>query len=452
MLSVINLITNVIYILSFLFFLFISIKKCFWKENRSKVALFFVSLVTNPLVSFFLALLLINNLSGLIWTLVSSNLDSSVESYEAFAILYLWIIYALRGIVYLLFIFFSAKIVAKWLRVKNKSLVLFVYLMFGLFVILGADSSVPKTVGEVTAALLSSGINVIIVLSEFFIYKYVIQKLSDNTDDSYIINNKIFTIPPAVFILLYSTVVTGLVDLRFLNAESSVIIFGFATLFAILFIWVFGIIIRNINATNEAVKAKEEVKTLSVEVMEALAHTIDAKDEYTKGHSMRVAIYARMLAKRMGLSLDDCENIYYMGLLHDLGKIGVPNAIINSPTRLTDEEYEVIKTHPGLGFDILSEIRSRPDLVIGARWHHERYDGKGYPDGKSGEEIPLFARIIAVADSYDAMTSTRSYREYMPQDKVRAEIEKNSGTQFDPKVAECMLSIIDDDRNYVLHE
>jgi len=186
--------------------------------------------------------------------------------------------------------------------------------------------------------------------------------------------------------------------------------------------------------------------------MEALAHTIDAKDEYTKGHSMRVAIYARMLAKRMGLSLDDCENIYYMGLLHDLGKIGVPNAIINSPTKLTDEEYEVIKTHPGLGFDILSEIRSRPDLVIGARWHHERYDGKGYPDGKSGEDIPLFARIIAVADSYDAMTSTRSYREYMPQDRVRAEIEKNSGTQFDPKVAECMISIIDDDRNYVLHE
>ena len=107
---------------------------------------------------------------------------------------------------------------------------------------------------------------------------------------------------------------------------------------------------------------------------------------------------------------------------------------------------------PLLGADTLSEIKSRPDLVIGARWHHERYDGKGYPDGKSGEDIPILARIIAVADSYDAMTSNRSYRKYMPQDKVRSEIEKNMGTQFDPKVAECMLRIIGEDVSYELHE
>ena len=211
-------------------------------------------------------------------------------------------------------------------------------------------------------------------------------------------------------------------------------------------------IIKNIIATNEAIEAKDEVKTLSVEVMEALAHTIDAKDEYTRGHSVRVAKYSRMLAERLSLSPEDCENVYYMALLHDIGKIGVPNAIINSTSKLTDEEYDVIKTHPGVGYDLLAEIKSRPDLSIGARWHHERFDGKGYPDGKKGEDIPFFARIIAVADSYDAMTSNRSYRKYMPQDVVRLEIEKNIGTQFDPDAAKSMLAIIDEDVDYELHE
>ena len=188
---------------------------------------------------------------------------------------------------------------------------------------------------------------------------------------------------------------------------------------------------------------------LSVEVMEALAHTIDAKDEYTRGHSVRVAKYSRMLAGKLGLSSTECENVYYMALLHDIGKIGVPNEIINSPSKLTENEYAVIKTHPGVGYDILAEIKSRPDLSIGARWHHERFDGKGYPDGKKGEEIPFYARIIAVADSYDAMTSNRSYRRYLPQDKVRSEIEENAGTQFDPDVAKCMLEIIDQDKDHL---
>ena len=195
-----------------------------------------------------------------------------------------------------------------------------------------------------------------------------------------------------------------------------------------------------------------DIKTLSVEVMQALAKTIDAKDKYTNGHSFRVAIYSRMLAKKLGLSAEDQENIYYMGLLHDIGKIGVPNEIINKPSRLTDEEFGVIKTHPVLGYEILSELKSRPDLTVGARWHHERYDGRGYPDGLKGDEIPFLARIIAVADSYDAMTSTRSYRSHLPQDVVRSEIEKNLGTQFDPEVGKAMLEIMDSDTNYMLHE
>ncbi|MBQ7707960.1 MAG: HD-GYP domain-containing protein [Lachnospiraceae bacterium] len=214
----------------------------------------------------------------------------------------------------------------------------------------------------------------------------------------------------------------------------------------------FYVIVRNIEYKNRAITAHDEVKALSVEVMEALAHTIDAKDEYTRGHSVRVAKYSKMIAEKMGLTDKQCEDIYYMGLLHDIGKIGVPNEIINKPSRLTDEEYDVIKTHPLTGFEILSEIKSRPDLATGARWHHERYDGTGYPDHKSGEDIPLEARIIAVADSYDAMTSNRSYRNYLPQDKVRKEIEKNAGTQFDEVSAKYMLAIIDEDTDYVLHE
>ena len=166
----------------------------------------------------------------------------------------------------------------------------------------------------------------------------------------------------------------------------------------------------------------------------------------------RVAQYSKMIAEKMGLAKEEQQNIYYTGLLHDIGKIAIPLEIINKPTKLTDEEYDVIKTHPLRGYEILSEIESLPELPVGARWHHERYDGKGYPDGISGEKIPLFARIIAVADSYDTMTSNRSYRKYLPQNVVREEIEKNIGTQFDPIPAKIMLEIIDSDTEYRLHE
>ncbi len=214
----------------------------------------------------------------------------------------------------------------------------------------------------------------------------------------------------------------------------------------------FYVIVRNIDFMNKAIKAQAEIKELSVEVMEALAHTIDAKDEYTRGHSIRVAQYSRMIAGKMGMTNEECENVYYMGLLHDIGKIGVPNEIINKPSHLTDEEYSEIKKHPATGYEILAEIKTRPELSTGARWHHERFDGTGYPDHKKGDEIPIEARIIAVADSYDAMTSNRSYRRYLPQQKVREEIEKNIGTQFDEKPARCMIEIMDEDKDYVLHE
>ena len=199
-------------------------------------------------------------------------------------------------------------------------------------------------------------------------------------------------------------------------------------------------------------KSETAVKKLTTELMEALARTIDAKDKYTNGHSERVAIYSRMLALRMGLSEEEQEKAYYMGLLHDIGKIGIPNEIINKTTKLTDEEFELMQSHPLLGYNILKDISSMPELSQGARWHHEFYNGKGYPEGKLGSELPVLVRIISVADSYDAMTSNRSYRKYLPQETARAEIEKGIGIQFDPDAAKCMLEIIDLDHSYALHE
>jgi HD-GYP domain-containing protein (c-di-GMP phosphodiesterase class II) len=178
---------------------------------------------------------------------------------------------------------------------------------------------------------------------------------------------------------------------------------------------------------------------MNVQVVTALAAAIDAKDNYTNGHSSRVAEYAKMIAARSGYSQAEQDEIYLMGLLHDVGKIGVPDEVINKPSRLTEEEFELIKKHPVIGNSILSSIRESPKLATGARWHHERYGGGGYPDGISGEQIPEEARIIAVADAYDAMTSRRSYRKVMPQDTVRSEIEKGIATQFDPRFAKAML-------------
>jgi len=201
------------------------------------------------------------------------------------------------------------------------------------------------------------------------------------------------------------------------------------------------------NLTQEVDRKTKEIASLSLRVVQSLAQAIDAKDAYTKGHSSRVAEYARQIAARCGYSIRRQNEIYITGLLHDVGKIGVPDEIINKPGRLTREEYEIIKTHPVIGEKILQSIRERPELAIGARWHHERYDGSGYPDGLAGNEIPEIARIIAVADAFDAMTSRRSYRDILPPEHVRSELEKGKGTQFDPVYADGMLSIMDEETN-----
>lgn len=203
---------------------------------------------------------------------------------------------------------------------------------------------------------------------------------------------------------------------------------------------------------KEVTKKTAELESLSLHVVHTLAKTIDAKDAYTNGHSERVAAYSREIARRYGYDEERLEELYVMGLLHDVGKIGVPDTIINKPGRLTDEEYMEIKKHPAKGAEILATITEMPKLVTGARWHHERYDGRGYPDGLKGEEIPEEARIIAVADAYDAMTSHRSYRDIIPQEQVKSEIENGMGTQFDEKFARIMLEMIAEDTEYTMHE
>ena len=202
----------------------------------------------------------------------------------------------------------------------------------------------------------------------------------------------------------------------------------------------------------EVEKKTKENADLFLHIVEALADAIDAKDTYTNGHSGRVATYAREIAHRYGYSPKREKNIYMMGLLHDIGKIGVPDAIINKPARLTDEEYNLIKEHALMGAKILKNIVEMPSLVTGARFHHERYDGNGYPDHLKEIAIPEEARIIAVADAYDAMSSRRSYRGIMSQEKVREEILKGKGTQFDPVFADIMLQMMDEDKDYSMRE
>ena len=206
------------------------------------------------------------------------------------------------------------------------------------------------------------------------------------------------------------------------------------------------------SMAQEIAARSAECESLSRHVVQTLAEAIDAKDTYTNGHSDRVATYSREIAKRYGYSEKAQDDIFMMGLLHDVGKIGVPDEIINKPGKLTDEEFAAIKTHPVIGDRILKKVSEMPKLSIGARWHHERFDGRGYPDGLKGEEILEEARIIAVADAYDAMTSHRSYRDILPQEVVRGEIEKGKGTQFDPVFADIMLQMIDEDTEYEMHE
>lgn len=204
--------------------------------------------------------------------------------------------------------------------------------------------------------------------------------------------------------------------------------------------------------TKELRQQQNRIQEMYAETVTALSEAVDAKDRYTSGHSRRVAEYARMIAKRMGKSTREQEEIYYAGILHDVGKIRIPAEIINKPGKLTDEEFGTIKIHPVTGHHILRGISDNTYIAWGARYHHERYDGKGYPDGLTGDKIPEVARILGVADAYDAMASNRSYRSALPQEVVRAEIERGKGTQFDPAIADIMLQLMKEDTEYSMRQ
>ena len=199
-------------------------------------------------------------------------------------------------------------------------------------------------------------------------------------------------------------------------------------------------IIKQIN--DELKDTYDKLEQAYMESIETLRFTVEAKDPYTRGHSDRVSEYSVLIGKNLGLSDEDLKTLRLGGLFHDIGKIGVPDNILLKESKLTDDEYSEIKNHPTIGSHILSNATIFKDIIPIVKHHHERYDGNGYPGKLKGEDIPYFARISAVADAFDAMTSKRTYRNSLPLDVVKEEIEKCKGTQFDPTIADIFLDIL----------
>ena len=206
------------------------------------------------------------------------------------------------------------------------------------------------------------------------------------------------------------------------------------------------------DAVKEAVIATEKANAsaekmmLSMKMLETLAGTLDAKDKYTNGHSMRVAFYSTRLAEELEWDKERVSVLRYEALLHDIGKIGVPDAILNKPSRLSEMEFGLIKSHTIVGADILKNMIAVPGASKVARYHHERFDGKGYPDGLQGTEIPFNARIVGIADAYDAMSSDRIYRKALSHDEIRKELINGRGTQFDPELLDKFVEMLDSDK------
>ena len=194
----------------------------------------------------------------------------------------------------------------------------------------------------------------------------------------------------------------------------------------------------------EKAKVYNYMQELFNDSIQTIANAIDARDEYTQGHCMRVAEYSMMIGKELGLEGEELVSLRYSAVLHDVGKIGIRDSILNSKLKLSDEEFEEMKSHVIKGTKILEQIsKTNPDIVYGVKYHHERYDGKGYCEGLSGEEIPLFARIIAVADTFDAMTSNRPYRKEFPQEAAVAELIRCAGTQYDKRIVDAFVRCFD---------
>ena len=205
--------------------------------------------------------------------------------------------------------------------------------------------------------------------------------------------------------------------------------------------------IKRIN--DELSDTYEKLEQAYMESIQTVRYTVEAKDTYTRGHSDRVSEYSVLIGQKLGLSEEDIRRLRIGGLFHDVGKIGVPDIILQKNGKLTDDEYSEIKNHPTIGAHILSSASIFQDIIPIVKHHHERYDGRGYPGQLKGEDIPYLARIAAVADAFDAMTSRRVYRDSLPIDAVISEIEKNKGTQFDPQIADAFLDILKNNYNAI---
>ncbi len=206
---------------------------------------------------------------------------------------------------------------------------------------------------------------------------------------------------------------------------------------------------KSIEQMNEIKRMNEELsdtyeklEKAYLDSIETLRYTVEAKDPYTRGHSDRVAEYSVLIGEKLGLNETDIQTLRIGGLFHDIGKIGIPDSILLKEAKLTDDEYSQIKNHPTIGAHILQNATIFQEILPIVKHHHERYDGNGYPGRLKGEEIPYFARIAAVADTFDAMTSKRTYRNAIPLEDVKAEIKRCEGTQFDPNIAEPFLEIL----------
>lgn len=193
---------------------------------------------------------------------------------------------------------------------------------------------------------------------------------------------------------------------------------------------------------KNALTIDEALQKNYLDGLSTLLKVLEARDPYTKEHSKQVTKYAVLIAKELGFSKDQIEIMEQTCMLHDIGKIGINDAILRKPGRLTPEEWEIIRQHPIIGEEILQPLKLLHIEQAMVRHHHERYDGKGYPDGLAGEDIPIYARILAVADSYAAMTSERPYRKALSREDAIAELKRRSGSQFDPKIVETFLKVI----------
>ena len=207
-------------------------------------------------------------------------------------------------------------------------------------------------------------------------------------------------------------------------------------------------LIKQINM--ELKETYEKLENAYMESIETLRLAVDAKDIYTRGHSDRVSEYCVLIGKKLGLPEEDIKALKIGGLFHDIGKIGVPDSVLLKEEKLTDEEYSQIKNHPSIGAHILSTATIFADILPIVKHHHEKYDGTGYPSKLSGESIPYLARIAALADTFDAMSSKRPYRDALSIEVIKEEIKKNKGTQFDPKLADVFLDILENDYNEIV--